>query len=43
MQRGTAYDKGYGLRKYEPLKHVENKIVMGDLNGSTVYAQTIKI
>ena len=41
-QRGTVYDKGYELRKYEPLKHIKNKIVMGDLNGSLVYAQSIR-
>ena len=41
-QRGATYDKGYELRKYEPLKHIKNKIVMGDLNGSSVYAQPIK-
>ena len=41
-QRGTTVDKGYKLRKFEPLKHIKNKIVMGDLNGSAVYAQPIK-
>ena len=41
-QRGTTFDKGYELRKYEPLRHIKNKIVMGDLNGSVVYAQPIK-
>ena len=41
-QRGTTFDKGYELRKFEPLKHIKNKIVMGDLNGSAVYAQPIK-
>ena len=25
------FDKGYEFRKYEPLKHIKNKIVMGDL------------
>ena len=40
-QRGTVYDKGYELRKYEPLTHIKNKIAMGDLNGSSVYAQPI--
>ena len=40
-QRGTTFDKGYELRKYGPLKHIKNKIVMGDLNGSAVYAQPI--
>ena len=40
-QRGTTFDKGYELRKYEPLKHIKNKIVMGDLNGSAVHAQPI--
>ena len=29
-QRGTTFDKGYELRKFEPLKHIKNKIVMGD-------------
>ena len=41
-QRGTSFEKGYELRKYEPLKHIKNKIVMGDLNGSVVYSQPIK-
>jgi hypothetical protein len=41
-QRGTVYDKGYELRKYEPLKHIKNKIIMGDPNGSSLYAQPIK-
>ena len=43
-QRGTVYDEGYELRKYEPLKHItcKNKIIMGDLNGSSIYAQPIK-
>lgn len=41
-QRGTTFDNGYEFRKYEPLKHIKNKIVMGDLNGSAVYAQPIK-
>ena len=41
-QRGMVYDTGYELRKYEPLKHIKNKIVMGDLNGSSVYARPIK-
>ena len=27
-QRDTAFDKGYELRKIEPLKHIKNKIVM---------------
>ena len=35
-QRGTSFEKGYELRKYEALKHIKNKIVMGDLNGSVV-------
>ena len=29
-QRGTTFDQGYELRKFEPLKHIKNKIVMGD-------------
>ena len=41
-QRGTTFDKGHELRKSEPLKHIKNKIVMDDLNGSVVYAQPIK-
>ena len=41
-QRGMFYGKGYDLRTYEPLKHTKNKIVMGDLNGSPIYAQPIK-
>ena len=41
-QRGTNFEKGYEFRKYEPLRHIKNKIVMGDLNGSVVYAQPIK-
>ena len=31
-QRGTSFEKGYELRKYEPLKHIKNKIgVYNDL------------
>ena len=41
-RRGTSFEKSYELRKYEPLKHVKNKIVMGDLNGSAVYSQPIE-
>ena len=41
-QKGSAFDKGYEFRKFEPLKHIQNKIVMGDLNGSAVYAQPVK-
>ena len=41
-QRGTSFEQGYELRKYEPLKHIKNKIVMGDLNGSVVYSRPIK-
>ena len=41
-QRGTMFEKGYELRKYEALRNIKNKIVMGDLNGSTVYAQPKK-
>ena len=41
-QKGTTYDKGYEFRKYEPLKDIRNKIVMGDLNCSGVYAQSMK-
>ena len=36
------YDKGYELRKYELLRHIKNKVVMGGLHGSSVYAQSIK-
>ena len=41
-QRGANFEKGYEFRKYEPLRHIKNKIVMGDLNGSVVYAQPVK-
>ena len=41
-QRGTAFDNGNEFRKYDPLKHIQNKIVMGDLNGSAVYAQPVE-
>ena len=41
-QRGTSFEKGYELIKYEPLKHIKNKIDMGYLNGSVVYSQPIK-
>ena len=41
-QRGTAFDRRYEFRKYDPLKHIQTKIVMGDLNGSAVYAQPVK-
>jgi hypothetical protein len=41
-QRPGIYDKGYEFRKYEPLKHIRNKTVMGDLNGSVVYAQSVQ-
>ena len=41
-QRGTSFETGYELRKYEPLKHINNKIVMGDLNGRAVYSQQVK-
>ena len=30
------------MKKYESLKHIKNKIVIGHLNGSSVYAQPIK-
>ena len=40
-QRGVAFDTGYKFRKRDPLKHIQNKIVMSDMNGSVVYAQPV--
>ena len=41
-QRGAGFDKGYEFKKYDPIKHIKNRIIMGDLNGSAVYAQPVK-
>ena len=40
-QRGKVYDKGYALRKYEPLKYIKNTTVMGDLEDNSLYAQPV--